>query len=159
MQEVRLFQNQIYVKASPIHGLGVFAGKDIQAGEKIEECYSIQVSKNNPAFNNFVYKFESQAWLPLGYGSIYNHSQYYNADYLFDSANATLIIIAERDIKKDEEILVYYNKKWFSSRQIACKELSWKYFWHQRVMPMLAIVSRFLLVTIFLYMIIHFKFF
>ena len=37
----KLFQNKIYVKRSKLPGYGVFAGKRIKKGERIEECYII----------------------------------------------------------------------------------------------------------------------
>lgn len=155
-----LFQNHIYVKKSSVHGYGVFAGKDIKAGEMIEEAHGIcfEKTENLEGWTNYYFNMGKMAFFALGYGSIYNHSDYFNATYKFDAEHSLLIFSAARDIKKDEEILVSYGKNWFSSREIQQIETSWRYLW-DKIRPVVVSILRFIIVTALLFTIIRFKLF
>ena len=45
MKDVLYKNSKIEVRRSPIHGYGVFANDDINAGETLEECYYLNISK------------------------------------------------------------------------------------------------------------------
>jgi len=120
-----LFRNRLFIKKSSIQGYGVFAEKDIAAGEIIEECHTIATEAVCPKLNNYYFNSgdEKLSILALGFGSIYNHSVQPNAEYVFDRNTSLLIIKASHSIKAGEEIFISYGAEWFSSRQMKIKPL------------------------------------
>jgi SET domain-containing protein len=109
--------NKIYITESKIHGLGVFAAEKILKDELIEitPLYNLGIDVKNPNQILTDYRFNwpqgnnpSDLVLAFGYGSLYNHSDTYNADWKSNFDNFTFEFYAVRDIEKDEEILVYY---------------------------------------------------
>lgn len=109
---------KIYLKNSPIHGLGVFALNDITVNEIIEECpilsLPLKFPDSSPLFIDYRFNWPSGSieWeeqvLALGFGSFYNHNENPNAYWISDYEKRTFRFICLKDIKKDEEILVYY---------------------------------------------------
>lgn len=118
----KLFQNKLMVKRSKLHGYGVFAGKTIQKGEKIEECYFLLSKKGDLALEDFYFDARGMNALFLGFGSIYNHADKPNADYLINYKKRIATIKATRRIKKGEEIYVDYGDEWFSDRGLKPKQ-------------------------------------
>ncbi len=107
----------IYIDVSPDKGLGVFAGKEFQAGEIIEKCPVIVLTETESKIIDETilgdYQFawgddEKQGAIVLGYGSIYNHSENPNADWDVDANSRLMIFRATRDIPKGEEICTSY---------------------------------------------------
>lgn len=108
---------KVYVDKSKIHGLGVFANEDIPKGEIIEvvPISDLHLPKGQNSNCLLDYRFnwpsgntpETQvaAW---GYGSIYNHSETPNANWISNMENYTFEFFAIKDIKKGEEICTYY---------------------------------------------------
>jgi SET domain-containing protein len=109
--------NKIEVKDSPIHGRGVFATSDIQAGEVLEECHFFtlghtQTSANDVSLYQVVFCWpmgnkECHA-VVLGYGTIYNHSDDNNATWDTDSGLRLYRFYATKEIKSGQEILTNY---------------------------------------------------
>jgi uncharacterized protein len=108
----------IYVAYSELHGMGVFAAKDITEGEIIEICPVLLFPKAQlPAMRMTVlddYYFDwgsDGEWfaIALGYGSLYNHSYTPNAEYGMDFDAKTIDVYCIRDIKPGEEIVFNYN--------------------------------------------------
>ena len=106
---------------------GVFANKDYKQGEIIEVGPLLVGDKNNMTgglYKNYIWAIDNKIVLPLGYASICNHSDDNNSEVIFN--NNYYKLIAMKDIKKDEEILVTYckglNKEaceyWFTSKNI-----------------------------------------
>jgi len=118
-----LFQNKLIVKKSPTHGYGVFAGKKIKKGEKIEECYVIISRGGDKTLEDFYFAANGKNAVLTGFGVIYNHSDEPNADYNINVKRRLATIKADRDIAKGEEIFVSYGEKWFSSRGKKPKKL------------------------------------
>lgn len=121
----KLFQNKIYVKKSAMHGYGVFAGKKIKKGEKIEQCYIIISKGGDKILDDFYFEVKSKRGkyaIFTGFGSIYNHSDEPNADYLINPHRRLVSIIADRTIHPHEEILISYGDEWFSSRGLKPKK-------------------------------------
>lgn len=115
----KLFHGKIYVKKSPTHGYGVFAGKNFKKGEMIEECYFIVTEGGDEVLDDFYFQAgddEDSYALLTGYGVIYNHSQEPNADYNMNLRRKIVTITADAPIKKDEEIFVTYGDEWFEAR-------------------------------------------
>lgn len=109
--------NKIEVKASPIHGLGVFAKNKILKDEIIEVCYAIFFRTDLGDLNDILLKYRfsypcgtkpTHYAIPLGYGCIYNHSETNNALWTCDSNSALYYFVAIRDIEVGEEICTSY---------------------------------------------------
>jgi SET domain-containing protein len=112
-----IYNPKIYVDKSPIHGWGVFAKEDIMEGEVFEECpvLTLPIEKGEITSLLVDYRFNwpqgndfEEQVVTLGYGSIYNHSNNANAYWVSDLENKTFKFISNREIKKDEEIFVWY---------------------------------------------------
>lgn len=114
--KTKLFQNKLIVKKSPMHGYGVFAGKTIKKGEKIEECYIIISKGGDKVLDDFYFDAKGKYAVFTGYGSIYNHSDDPNADYTINIKKRKATIKAVKPIRKGEEIFITYGEEWFSSR-------------------------------------------
>lgn len=119
--KTKLFQNELIVKKSPLHGYGVFAGKKLRKGELIEQCYVLISKGGDKGLEDFYFDASGKNALFTGYGSIYNHSENENADYTINVRKRIATIKASRTIQKGEEIFVSYGDKWFSSRGLKAK--------------------------------------
>lgn len=113
-----LFLNKISVKKSPTHGYGVFAGKTIQKGEIIEECYVLITKGKDKALEDYYFDGDGKYALLTGFGIIYNHDDDENAVYSINVKRKLATIKARRKIKKGEEIFVNYGDDWFKDRKI-----------------------------------------
>jgi len=108
---------KIYVEESPIHGRGVFASDFIKSGEILEECHFIKVpvteyvKELHDYFFAWPKKKQDSYALVLGYGSIFNHSDYGSASWETDPSNNKFIFFATRDIQPGEEIYLNYEKE------------------------------------------------
>lgn len=109
--------SKIYVKESPVHGLGVFAKEKIHQGEIFEECPVISLPIKSGEWSDILlyYRFNfpsgntpTEQVMALGYGAIYNHSNTPNAYWFSEIEKRTLKFAANRDIETEEEIFVYY---------------------------------------------------
>lgn len=109
--------NKIYVEDSPVHGRGVFSSERIKKGEVIEECHYF-LTPNDLNYPEIM-RDHFFSWpkggdglaICLGYGSIFNHSDFeFNADWETDTRKNKIIFFAVRDIEIGEEIFTNYNK-------------------------------------------------
>ena len=112
-----IYNPKIYADKSPIHGWGVFAKEDIMEGEVFEECpiLTLPIEKGGVTSLLIDYRFnwpQGNDWqeqvLALGYGSLYNHSNDPNAFWVSDIENRIFKFVSNREIKKGEEIFVWY---------------------------------------------------
>lgn len=112
-----IYNPKIYIDKSPVHGWGVFAKEDIFEGEVFEECpiLSLPIEKGEVTPLLIDYRFnwpQGTEWeeqvIALGYGSFYNHSETANAFWVSNLENRTFKFISNREIKKGEEIFVWY---------------------------------------------------
>lgn len=108
---------KIFVKQSPVHGFGVFASEDIMEGELLEECplFLLDMVRGeiSPCMVDYRFNYpKSSDWthqaISWGYGSLYNHSNDANADWRNSEKNNTFEFYATKNIKKGEEIFLYY---------------------------------------------------
>jgi SET domain-containing protein len=117
---MKLFiSTKIQISDSPVHGLGVFATKNIANGELIEECPFLVLPLAPFEVSSLMvdYRFNypmgmltdnSVQVIALGAGSIYNHSNTNNAYWVTDTDRKTFKFYANTDIKAGEEIFTYY---------------------------------------------------
>jgi SET domain-containing protein len=106
----------LYVKPSPTHGLGVFAGSERRPGALLEVSPVLVVRRNQvPALQKtalFAYYFQwpgHSAAIALGYGSLYNHSYRPMARFDLDVERGVILFTAIRPIQQDQEITINYN--------------------------------------------------
>ncbi len=105
----------VEIKKSPLHGKGVFAARDITKGETIAECHMalIHINENLPevlATLQFPWTDEYDAICISDVGSFFNHGSSPSAEIIKrDFEELTQTFGAVRDIKKGEEIMIYYN--------------------------------------------------
>jgi len=115
--------DNVYVSESKIHGIGVFAKRDIKTTEIIEvfpiiplpfrthyqgdgRVIDYSVIKQCPCEE--CKKHGLLIFLRLGYGGIYNHQDNPNAELSMDYAKTIGICKAIKNINKDEEIFINY---------------------------------------------------
>ena len=105
----------VTIKSAGKKGRGVFAAKRIRQGATIEVCPMIIVP--HPEWNkiaktkmaDYVFGWGAKGvGLALGYGSLYNHSVKPNAEAVTGDKRFTLKYVAQRNIKKGEEITINY---------------------------------------------------
>lgn len=95
-------------------GRGVFARVKLKEGTIIETCPLIEIPEHE--FENlsssilleYLFFGKNNAYLALGFGSLYNHSSTPNAQYEINEREQLLGIRAIKDIDKDEEITFNY---------------------------------------------------
>ena len=110
--------DKIYVGESKISGRGVFAKKDIQSGEILEECHFIELNekdfnKIDTVLKDYVFTFpfgNKNNCVVFGLGSIYNHSLLPNAYWECDENKKLFRYITSKSIKKNDEIFINYQK-------------------------------------------------
>jgi SET domain-containing protein len=118
------------IKKTKNAGLGVFATRDYQKGDTVEECRIIEISPKDRKIIDktdlYNYYFSwgknlDKAAIALGNVSLYNHSYKPNAKYIKDFDNNKLLFLAHTDIQNGDEIRVNYNEDpssliplWFS---------------------------------------------
>ena len=123
-----IYNPKIYTDKSPVHGWGVFAKEDIMEGEVFEECpiLTLPIDKGEITSLLIDYRFNwpqgndfEEQVMALGYGSLYNHSDNANSFWISDLENRTFKFISNREIKKGEEIFVWYGDEnyWSDGRQ------------------------------------------
>ncbi|MGE8078970.1 SET domain-containing protein [Peribacillus loiseleuriae] len=97
------------------YGRGIFANRNIKNDELIEEAPVIVIPKKewklmrDSVLLNYVFWWEEDKALALGYGSLYNHSYTPNAGYITNIKKQSIDFYARKDIHKGEEIMINYN--------------------------------------------------
>lgn len=124
MKNKLYINSKIEVRKSLVHGYGVFAKKDINKGEVLEECHYVKLI-NGADKNLYKYVFSwpkhdrkdlkreniQYLTIPFGYACIYNSSLEdgeNNADWETDITNNLYRFKSIKDICADTEILTYY---------------------------------------------------
>lgn len=111
-----IFSPKIEIRKSTIHGWGIFAKEDIKSGEILEESPFLIVpmspGESSSIFIDYRFNYPRTNWkyqtIPFGFSCLYNHSNNPNARWETDEENELFVFYTKKDIKKDEEILVYY---------------------------------------------------
>ena len=101
-------------------GRGVFTFEEIHDGDIVENAHVIVLSLEDRAkihgteLHNYYFLWgedQLQAAIALGYGSLYNHSETPNLDYILDYDDQTIEFFAIRDIKIGEELSINYRSE------------------------------------------------
>lgn len=109
---------QIKVKKVPGKNRGAFAARSFAKGDFIEQAPVIVIpaeewkQMESTVLYNYVYAWGDdgeEAALPLGYGSIYNHSYTPNARYERKEEQQSVFFYAIKDIAEGEEVTINYN--------------------------------------------------
>jgi uncharacterized protein len=109
---------EIYFGPSELHGRGVFAARDIEAGEIIEICpvlvfpLSELPHLRQTMLDDYYFDWGEDGKyyaVCLGYGSLYNHEYEPNAEYGMDFEAETIDFYAIKAISGGTEITVNYN--------------------------------------------------
>jgi len=117
---------KIEIKESKLHNQGVFASKDILVDEIIEICPLLQLGwrvkyQSDPVIKQYIWLNIScnckdckehgfVAYIPLGYGSLYNHSDDENVSVEINWEEQTALFRASKTILVGEELFLNYNK-------------------------------------------------
>ena len=117
----------LYVASSKGRERGVFTARDLHPEDVIEICPVIVIPPDELQFLDqtklYHYYFlwpepEGSGCIPLGLGSLYNHSEDANAEVELDVPDLAFRVICRREIKAGEEIFIDYTgggkgKLWF----------------------------------------------
>lgn len=125
--------SKIEVKESSVHGYGVFAKENLEAGEVLEECYYLDLGTRwtevPDVLKDYVYalprsspKIPAKSAAVLGYAMIYNHSDKFSVDYKCDVKNKIFTYWINRDVKAGEELFTTYGKSSYSAKRIEMKK-------------------------------------
>jgi uncharacterized protein len=102
------------------HGRGVIAAADIAEGETIELCPILELSEGDASglLDDYTVSLEDSTGtaLLLGYGSLYNHADEPNAEYVIEADDA-YSFVALRDIRAGEQITISYGEEWWRTRE------------------------------------------
>ena len=108
----------LFIAESSDKGRGVFTSVDISVGDLIEVCPVVIIPKRElPLIHKTILHDYYFLWgedledcaIALGYGSLYNHMLYPNANFILDLYNKTIDIEAVKDIAAGEEITINYH--------------------------------------------------
>ena len=102
------------------HGRGVIAVAEIAQGETIEVCPILELAEGDASGLLEDYTVDlgdgsAGVSLLLGYGSLYNHSDEPNAEYVA-LADDAYSFVALRDIGAGEQITISYGEEWWRTR-------------------------------------------
>jgi len=102
----------IEIRESNLHGLGVFAKKDIPARTKIEVSPGILLTKKpQDILFKYCYSHNQKPWavlFPTGYLGLYNSSSNPNTRVSIDCEKNLITVITKVYINKGEELLHDY---------------------------------------------------
>src|SRR5581483_10085101 len=101
------------VKVSRGRGRGVFATTEIRRGAIFHRCPVVifHESEVGKGIENYVFGWDTDRLaLALGYGSLFNHSESPNAEYLLEADNKLpeIYFKARKNIRVGEEIFIDY---------------------------------------------------
>lgn len=114
--EIKFINNEI--------GYGVFTNKKIKKNTVIENAYCISIKvihKLTPELKKYVYlnrQTNSEIFLALGYGSIYNHSDTPNMEKNIFWNENFIQYKSTKDIEIGEQLTYSYGEHYWESRKI-----------------------------------------
>jgi SET domain-containing protein len=108
----------LYIADTLSKGRGVFTSVDIQPGDLIEVCPVVVIPQRElPIIHKTILHDYYFLWgdnleecaIAMGYGSLYNHEVFPNANFILDIENMSIDIEAILPIKAGEEITINYH--------------------------------------------------
>jgi hypothetical protein len=134
MKPVLFRHPHIEIRQSPIHGHGIFAKEDILADTVLEEVPFIYVSYEVKPDYLFAYPrggtpeedmvgVKHGCALPFGYACLYNHGECANSSWKTDTKHSLFVFFTQKDVRKDEELLVYYGPDSYWSEHPSIKKI------------------------------------
>jgi SET domain-containing protein len=124
--------SKIMIHNSNVHGYGVFAREEIKEGETIEVCRLLRLAwrmayQSDPVIRDYVWGTVNcpceqcklhgpNAFIALGFGSIYNHKDEPNTTIKLDYEKGSMTVVAKTNIGRNEEIFVTYGQKYWMTR-------------------------------------------
>lgn len=122
----------LYILEDEVKGRGVYCSQDIPEGSMIELCPVIIIPPNDTkaihetSLHDYYFIWDrhiNSSCIALGYGSLYNHSDSPNAEFLNDYENNMIRIQALTYIPAHQEICINYISKdedefrlWFENK-------------------------------------------
>lgn len=115
--------SHLYIKNVQNKGLGVFSNNNIKKGEVVEYCHSILIETPKPwmrdrTITKYCYWSNDLGIMPLGFGPIYNCAErehLKNTGFFLFPEDALVVFVAQKDIAKNEEILVWWGEGYYNS--------------------------------------------
>ncbi len=111
---------KIEVRASPIHGYGVFARTRIARGEIIQESPCLPLEDEyvdmDGVLGGYVYEWPlggDGVAVVFGMGSVFNHGARPNVGWSTMVEERFVRFVATRDIEQDEELLIDYGSEYW----------------------------------------------
>ena len=113
MKTELLRSDNICIRRSEVHGWGVFAKADIQAGETLEEGPFYRLGMGSHAMESVRFYWpRDEPWecmaVPAGFSMLYNHDDEANANWETLEPDQIFRFFAVRDIAAGEEIFIDY---------------------------------------------------
>jgi len=107
---------------SSLHGRGVFVTKDVPAGQLIESCPVVRMDEAGAeALTSYrwgiIDGFEGSFYVPMGLGSLYNHSEQPNTCARLDLGRSVLELKSLEPLHTGQEVLVNYGEDYFAGDQ------------------------------------------
>jgi hypothetical protein len=145
--------NKVYIKEIPPKGVGVFAKEDIKAGEVAEMCHTftaeipskyIQDKGMSEYMLPGIVNNEAHPSFAFGFGCIYNSSESEdgrNVEWTVIPESRLSVFVANRDIKKDEELLAWFGEGFYMSRCKPNMDAEIKRIYHKQIDEKLAMVK------------------
>lgn len=145
--------NKVYLKEVPPKGLGVFAKEDIKAGEVVEMCHTFTANMPSKYMQDNsiseymlpgVIKDETYPSFAFGFGCIYNSSETEagrNVEWMVIPESRLSVFVANRNIKRDEELLAWFGEGFFMSRCKPNIDNYIKFNFHQQIDEKLSMVK------------------
>jgi len=127
-----LYRHPALVVGKCKFGHGVFATEDIPANTTLEECPHLRIRKDECAgiMDDYVYGMEpaeddeggedaaeEMYSLPLGWGSLFNHSDRHNTAYWHDTERDVIVFYTTRDVSAGEQLFINYGAAWWETRE------------------------------------------
>lgn len=101
-------------------GRGVFATQDVAEGQIVEVCPTLEFEDTAASGTLRDYVFSSNtdehtAILPLGWGTLYNHADDNNCEYV-EHGPGQIAFVTVRAVEAGDELTINYGDGWWDGR-------------------------------------------
>lgn len=145
--------NKVYIKEIPPKGLGVFAKEDLNKGDIVEMCHTfvadipskfIQDKNMSEYFLPGIINNETYPAFAFGFGCIYNSSDAENGrnvEWGVIPESRLSFYIANRNIKRDEELLAWFGESFYMGRCKPNNDNYNKIIYHKKIDEQLSTIK------------------